>query len=179
MDTVNDINVGLLGYVTELATNSLEDTFNTMSVLMNEMFPNTAVIPETIYTNAALFKMTGLFSTPSEMQCVLFIPEESILTYGRKVKGGTDITEGTNDEELYEFFIGADTLIDVAGKSFFPDYDIRITYKPYRGSYIFTAMYYMYRYGAPYKNGVSNINDPYIKLEQFLKRNERNNPRKH
>lgn len=167
MDTVNDINVGLLGYVTELATNTLEDTFNTVSVLMNEMFPNLAVIPETIYTNAALFKMSGLFSTPAELNCVLFIPEESILTYGKKVKYSSDITEGyAHDEELYEFFIGADTLIDVAGKPFFPDYDIRITYKPYRGSYIFTAMYYMYRNGAPYKNGVSSINDPYIKLKQ-------------
>ena len=54
---VNDFNVGLLGMTTELISSGFEDTFNTVSMYIKELFPNTATMSETIYTYASLFQI--------------------------------------------------------------------------------------------------------------------------
>ena len=42
---VSNLNVGLLGYTTELIADGLEDTFNSVSTLHEEMFSNRAKFP--------------------------------------------------------------------------------------------------------------------------------------
>lgn len=162
MDQVNQINVGLLGYTTELIANTTEDAFNAISMLMNEMFPNMAVLPESIYNYAALFQIDDLFATPAKLAMALLVSEEDIHTYATKVQNSS----GTQSEELYEFYIDSDTIISVEGVNYSPDYDIQIRFKPYRNDYIYTAMYYKKRYGANFNNMISDINNPYIKTKR-------------
>ena len=55
-DSVEGYNVGLLGYVLDVMANSTEDMFNTVPIVMNEMFPNLAQMPTSIYNYASLFQ---------------------------------------------------------------------------------------------------------------------------
>lgn len=166
VDDINDLNIGLLGYVTELNATHTEDAFNTVSVLMNEMFPNLAILPETIYTNASLFHIDDIFTTPSEMSMVLFIPEKEVIEKGRRVSSGTALGD-VGDSDLFEFFIDSRMIINVEDIPFLMDYDIKINYKPYRNDYVFTAQYYRYKYEASYSNTVSKVSSPYLKIKRI------------
>ena len=66
MNETNDLNVGLLGYTTELVGTVSEDSFNTMTNYMNEIFPNLAIIPESIYNYGALFQIDNAFATAAK-----------------------------------------------------------------------------------------------------------------
>ena len=61
---VNKRSVGMVGYVNEQISNITEDVFNTGSVLFRETFPNRAEIDESIYSHAAVFQLTDIFSKP-------------------------------------------------------------------------------------------------------------------
>lgn len=164
MDEVNDLNIGLLGYTTELISNLTEDNFNTITLYMNEMFPNLAVLPESIYNYAALFQIDGTFAVPAELDVMLFLAESDIINNASRVRTGTNVS--TNDQ-LYEFFLDSNMTIDIEGIQFMPDYDIRINYKPYNGDYIFTATYETKRYNATYNNSLSSIVNPYIRIKRI------------
>lgn len=146
MDAINQLNVGLLGYVTEIAANSTEDTFNSISTFVREIFPNQAQIPETLYTFAANLQIEDLFATPSELNVALFINERDIVTLGAR------------KESVYEFVLDSDLIVDIEGKQFMLDYDIVVTAKQYATDYIYTA-----QYDISYKNSLSTISNPYIK----------------
>lgn len=150
MDKINDLNVGLLGYVTELLSNVADDTFNAITMYINEMFPNTAVLPESIYSFASLFQINDLFSTSAEMDIMLFISEKDI------------ISNGVKKESFGEFYLDSNAIIDIEGKLFGLDYDVLITYRPYQNDYIFTASY-----DKNYKNSLSGVNNPYIKTKRI------------
>jgi hypothetical protein len=156
MDEVNDLNIGLLGYVTDMIGNIADDTFNVVSTLMNEMFINTAVLPESIYNYASIFQIDTLFATPAELKMMIGIAEDDIIRYGTKI---------SNDSDIYEFYIDSDMIIDVEDRQFSPDYDIKITFREYNDDIIYTAVYDMNRYGASYTNSISNITNPYINIQ--------------
>lgn len=158
MEEVNDLNIGLLGYTTELLGSIGEDSFNTITTYMNEMFPNLAVLPESIFNYGALFQIDATFATASECDMLLFIPEEHVLKYATKVPNTTD---------LFEFYLDNDMTISVENVRFKPDYAIKINYKKYRNDIIYTAMYDMREYNAVYKNSISTVTNPYIKLKRI------------
>ena len=58
---LSGLNVGELGFVLEQVANITEDSFNTASVLINEIFPNKAVLPESLYSHAAIFQIDDAF----------------------------------------------------------------------------------------------------------------------
>jgi hypothetical protein len=150
MNSVNQLNVGLLGYATELIANTTEDTFNSISTFVREIFPNQAQIPETLYSYAANLNIGSLFATPSELNLVLFVNERDIINLGSR----KDI--------VTEFVLDSDLIVDVEGKQFMLDYDIMITAKQYGTDYIYTA-----QYDISYKNSVSNITNPYLKTTRI------------
>lgn len=170
MKETNDLNIGLLGYVTELASVPTEDAFNTISLLMNEMFPNLAMLPESIYSYAALFHIQDIFATPSELDCLIFVSEDDVMKYATRVN---DSSASTSDEDLFEFYIDSKSIIHVGEIPFLMDYDIRVTYKPYRGDFVFAAQYYTRKYGAKFKNSVSPITNPHIKIKRFRYENQK------
>lgn len=158
MDETNDLHVGALGFMTELVGSSSEDAFNTVSVYLNEMFPHLAIMPETIYNNATLFKIDGGFGTAAESTMYLFIPEDIV------------INNGTKNGDIYEFILDSDMIIDVEDLHFMLDYSIRIKYKVplYTTEYVFTAEYMREEYGTVFNNTISNINSPYLKIKRIF-----------
>lgn len=146
MATINQLNVGLLGYSTELSANMTEDTFNSVSTYVKEMFPNQAQIPETLYNFASIFQIENLFATPAEINMAIFVSEKDIAQFGER------------KESVYEFVLDSDLIVDIEGQQFMLDYDILITAKPYAGSMIYTAQYKL-----DHKNSISAVINPYIK----------------
>lgn len=150
MDNVNLLNIGLIGYVSDLVANMTEDTFNSISTYTREIFPNLAQIPETLYNYAARLQIDNLFATPAQINLALFVNEKDIINLGQR------------KESMYEFVLDSDLVVDIEGVQFMPDYNIIITAKPYRGDYIFTAQYDM-----TFKNSLSTVVNPYIKTTRI------------
>lgn len=149
-DDVSKLNIGLLGYTTELISNVTEDSFNMVSSFIKEMFPNKATLPESIYTYAALNNIEDFFSIPSCMGLMLFINEDDILNLGE------------NKGSYREFILDSDLIVDIEGKQFMIDYDIIIQAKPYKNDFIFSAFY-----NIDFTNSISEVKNPYIKLKRI------------
>lgn len=166
MDSINDLHIGLLGFTTEYLSTIAEDSFNTVLMYMNEMFPHLAVMPETIYNNGTLFQIDGSFASPSSTGIYLFIPENTVLTYGVR-----ESTSTSADNAIYNFYLDSDMIINIEDIHFKPDYNIKISYKYNSGDYIFTAKYVFEKHGGSYKNSLSSIatstENPYIKLKRI------------
>lgn len=147
MSQINDLNVGLLGMVTECESNNLEDALNTTTTYIKESFPNTAMMPSTIYDLAALFKMNNLFATPASMDIILLINENDI----KKHMAASG--------DLYKFYIDSDLSIDVEGVQYMLDYDVIIQAKPYKKDFVYTSLY-----DFNYRNSLNlDTQTPYIK----------------
>ncbi len=164
---VSDLNLGLLGYTSELVASVTDDTFNTVATYMNEMFPNLAILPESIYNYGALFQLGQEFATPAQMTVFLFVAEDDIIRYMSLTSPRSDVST---------FYIDCDTVIDVEGIQFMPDYDIRISVKPWidktKQDYVYTAEYVKRLYNTSYNNTISttsatNDPNPYIKLARI------------
>lgn len=154
-----DINlrtIGMLGYVNEQISNITEDVFNTGSVLFREMFPNRAEIDESLYSHAAIFQISNIFSKPCSCMFLLVLEESAIhqnMTYDK-------------DSGYYYFYIDKSTTVFVEDKQFMLDYDIRMRIAKKRSDgkedYIYTASYIL----DEYKNSMSQTVDPYIKIRR-------------
>ena len=149
-ELIEGYNIGTIGYITDIYANSTEDMFNTIPVLMNELFPNTCQFPSTIYNSAAIFGNSDLFASPAHMTVALLINERDVLKYATSL-----------NEDFKSYIIDEDTFVAVGDIKFKLDYDIKITVKPYKGDYIYTAMY-----DKSYNNELSNVNNPFIRCKR-------------
>lgn len=165
MDEVNDLNVGLFGVVTELLSTIADDSFNTTTTYMNEMFPNRAILPETIYNDAALFQEDDFFTTPAEMMGWIFILESDIIKYASVVPGS---------DSQKQIFLDSDMVIDIEGIPFMMDYDLRIRYVvPDGKNLVYTVDYDKVRHDTAYTSSLNSDNAQYIKSRviQYLGQN--------
>ena len=151
-DVIEGYNVGFLGYSLDFMANTTEDIFNTVPIVTNEMYPNLAQMPTSIYNYASLFQEGNLMATPAVMECVLLLPMDSLLEH----------SEVGSDGVFRKFILDQRTEVCVEEHRFILDYDILITMKPYRGEYIITASYI-----RDYNNSLSNVNNPYIKYQKY------------
>ena len=151
-DVIEGYNVGLLGYSLDFMTTVTEDAFNTVPIVVNEMFPNLAQMPNSIYNYASLFQEDDLMATPAVMECILLLPMDSLLQY----------SENGSDGTYKQFFLDQRTYVYVEEQKFMLDYDILITMRPYRKDYIITCSYY-----REYNNSISNVVNPYIKYQKY------------
>ena len=151
-DVIEGYNVGLLGYTLDIMTNTTEDIFNTVPIVINEMYPNLAQMPNSIYNYASLFQEDNLLATPAVMECILLLPLDSLLEHSDVGSDGT----------YRKFVLDQRTQVVVEGHRFILDYDVLITMRPYRGDYILTASYLM-----EYNNTLSGIKNPYIKYQKY------------
>lgn len=149
-ELLNGYNIGTIGYVTDLYANATEDVFNTIPVLMNELFPNTCQFPSTIYNSAAIFGNTDLFAKPAKLTAVLLINEQDVLRHAKSA-----------NEDFKTYVIDENTYIYVDNYRFKLDYNIKISIKPYKGDYVYTAMY-----DKTYDNELSTIKNPFIRLKR-------------
>ena len=151
-DVIEGYNVGLLGYTLDIMTNTTEDIFNTVPIVINEMYPNLAQMPNSIYNYASLFQEDNLLATPAVMECIILLPLDSLLEH----------SDVGNDGTYRKFVLDQRTQVVVEGHRFILDYDVLITMRPYRGDYILTASYLM-----EYNNTLSGIKNPYIKYQKY------------
>ena len=151
-DVIEGYNVGLLGYSLDFMANTTEDIFNTVPIVANEMFPNLAQMPNTIYNYASLFQEDNLLAKPAVMDCILLLPLDSLI---QNSEYGTDGT-------YKQFILDQRTRVDVENHRFMLDYDILITLRPYRKDFIITCSYL-----REYNNSVSDIVNPYIKYQKY------------
>lgn len=150
--------VGMVGYTTELISNISEDAFNTGSVLFRETFPNRAQIPESIYSHAAIFQLSNVFSKASSCKFLLVLEENGILK--------NMVDDYDKDTGIFHFYIDKNTRIYVEDIIFTLDYDIvlnivkKISEKG--EEYLFTANYIL----EEYKNSISDLTNPYVKIRR-------------
>lgn len=150
MADINHLNVGLLGYTTEIMSTMTDDVSNMVTNYMKEIFPNRAIMPESLYNYASLFQMEDLFAVPAQLDMVIFLLEEDIIKYGV-----------VNDNQI-EFTLDAMTKVLVENKQFMLDYDIKIICKNLRGENVFSAIYDMAN-----KNELSKVKNPFVKCKTF------------
>ena len=148
---VSDLNVGLLGYTTELIGDGLEDVFNTTSLLYAEQFSNRAKIPSSILSHAAIFQLSNGMATAATCEFIFMIKEQYVLD------------NAVIENGQYVFYIDKDTKVLVEDKVFSLDYDIRISFIYRTAGYIYSAQYMM----TEMNNSISNINTPYINIQKI------------
>ena len=154
-DDVNNYNVGLLGYTTEVGAVTTEDVFNAMNTYMKEFFSTKANMPETLYTYASIYDVDDFLATPASVDGILFIKASDIKTFG------------TPTTDRYVFTFDSNTIIYVNGIPFMLDYDIKVTYRTYRGADIYKS-----QYDLTFNNSLSNVNSPYLKTYTIKQNNE-------
>lgn len=164
--SLSALNVGALGFVLEQIANITEDSFNTSSVLVQEAFPNKAIIPESRYSHAAIFQIDNTFTKCASGVFLMLLKQDEVLQYGTKEGNRTTLILDKN------------TIFTVENIPFTFDYDIQITafeknVTGFATDYNFSAQYkresYKYRsYDNPkiVVNSISDINDPYLKIRK-------------
>lgn len=129
---LNKLNLGLSGMVGELIGQGVEDAFTTASLMMNEAFITKAILPRSIYANAAKFGLGGTFATPSRCKFALQLSIDDIIRYSEQVPN-------TN---TYRYCLDKDTRIYLNDDfSYRLDYDIFIDYQIINGERVFTVYY--------------------------------------
>lgn len=147
---------GMIGMTSELVSNISEDAFNTMSVYYRETFPNRARMAESIYSHAAIFQLSDIFSSAASASFLLVFEEASII----------ENMQFDKDIGAYLFYVDKDTRIIIDDITFTLDYNVEIRVVRKVGEqgdeYIFSASYIL----NEYENSISQIIDPYIKTRR-------------
>lgn len=147
----NDSNyrVSTFGYINELFATGTNMTAYSMAVLFSEIFPNTAMLPETIYTYASLAQISGITSIPSSIPIVLTMTEKDII--------GDDLTISEG-----KYVIPKESVIKIENFKFALDYNITLAFKKINGEFIYSASY-----NLEDKNNLANLVNPFIPLTKF------------
>jgi len=143
---IDDTNVGLFGYVTEILGNNVEDSFFATTMLFKEIFPVTAEDPESIYLMASLFQMSSQFATPASLSFNILLAEDDVISHSTYADG------------FYSLDIDRDMVISVDNLQFMLDYDIHIMSRKSEGGYTHTAYYIQ----DGFTNPLSQISSIYI-----------------
>lgn len=117
---LNVLNTGHFSIINEYMSQAIEQMSYTASFFFNESFITKAVLPDSIYSEAAIFNIGYSFATPSSCQFLLELKIEDI--YNNSVLN--------SDTGLYEFILDKNTKFNLSnGNVYSLDYDILIQYK--------------------------------------------------
>ena len=144
---ISDLNIGLTGLTMEQISNFTEDTFRTVSVLINEAYVNRAQIPENIYTHAAMFQLDTNFASCAKCTFILALPESTVLE------------NAVSHGDYMSYMIDENTVVDVDGIRYTLDYDINIKVQTIEGKKVYSASY-----EVDYTNSISDIENRYIRI---------------
>ena len=155
---------GLTGMVSEVTTHISEDVFNTVSILFRELFPNRAMLSESIYSHAAIFGLETDFSSAAACRFILVMDETKVIENAEPTLN--------RDTGIMTFYIGRNTTIYIEDIPFTLDYPIKIEIVNKRNStgkaeYIFTATYMK---DDVYHNSISQVQGKYVKLRRSSER---------
>ena len=117
---LNVLNTGHFSVINEYISQALEQQSYTASFFFNESFITKAVLPDSIYSEAAIFDIGYSYAIPSSCNFLLELKIEDI--YNNAVLNP--------DTGLYEFILDKDTKFNLSNGSVYSlDYDILIQYK--------------------------------------------------
>lgn len=77
-DNVNNYQTGIFGYTNEVMGNSVEDAFNAMSTMRQEVYPPYAQNKQSLYKMATVQQISLPKTTPATAKAILIIPESEI-----------------------------------------------------------------------------------------------------
>lgn len=160
IENLNDLNIGLYGYITEILADTTKDSYFAISSLFKEMFPTEAELPESIYNHALLYQLNNIFATPAQVNFYILIAEDSVISNGTPT--------GNTDDNMTQFNIDSDIEFLINGIPFMLDYDVKIISKLYGNTYRHAAQYIIES-----KNDVSKLNDPFIRTSTFINENKK------
>lgn len=118
---INTLNMGEFAVINEYMSQTIENMAFTSSFYFNESFITKAVLPDSIYAEAAIFNLGYSYATPSACNMLLELNIEDIYK-NAKLNSNTG---------LYEFILDKDTIINLIdnGNEYSLDYDILIQYR--------------------------------------------------
>ena len=118
---LNVLNMGEFSIINEYMSQALEDIAFTSSFYFNESFITKAVLPDSIFAEAAIFNLGYSFATPSACNMLLELHLDDVY---RNAKFNSETG-------LYEFILDKDTIINLLdnGNEYSLDYDILIQYR--------------------------------------------------
>lgn len=152
---INDtsmLKAGLFGYINDVLSNACEDSLHMHSILSKEIFPNKAVLPDSIYAYSALANFDDFYATAAVIPIVIALRKNDVLKYA----------EINNVGKYKELILSKFSKINIENSiPFILDYNIRIICRPIfkdnKNDYIISAQYDM---SEP--NPVSDIKSPFI-----------------
>lgn len=117
---LNVLNTGQFSIINEYMSQAIEQMSFTSSFYFNESFITKAVLPDSIYAEAAIFNIGYSFATPASSNFLLELKIEDICANAKY----------NADNDSYEFILDKDTKINLPeGFVYSLDYDILIQYK--------------------------------------------------
>lgn len=117
---MNNLNVGMFSLISEYMSQGMEQQAFTSSFFFNESFITKAVLPDSIYSEAAIFNIGYSFATPSAAVFVLELKLQDIYANAKL----------NADTKFYEFILDKNTKINLSnGSTYSLDYDILLRYK--------------------------------------------------
>jgi hypothetical protein len=151
IENLNELQVGLFGYITDVLSETTQDTFFAMGSMYKESFPQLAELPESIYNHALIYQLSNIFASPAACNFTLLVSEEAIL-------------DASTVEGSYRyFFIDSGMQINIDDKSFMLDYDIEIISKSTTNGWVHSVQYVMDK-----TNDLSSLNNPFIRSSIFV-----------
>lgn len=156
--STSNLTTGTIGMLSEYISTITEDAFNAGSSLLSEVFPTRSKMQSSIYSNAAIFQISDIFGDGGRCTFLLLLSEEDVRKNLQQKRGS----------EYGYFYIDKDMVIRVGGTNgtpFMLDYDIEIRalYRESRHKWVYSAKYMI----EEYKNSISSITDPYIRMQQY------------
>ena len=120
---ISKLNTGAFSIISEYISQATEQMAFTSSFYFNENFITKAVLPESIYAEAAIFNLGYAFANPSTTNILLELKLDDLFAI-------TQNAENKNAETgLYEFVLDKNTLINMKdGQTYSLDYDISFQY---------------------------------------------------
>lgn len=144
---ISKMNAGFTGLIAEYNSQVIEDAYGTASLMINESFISRAVLPNSIYSEAALFNIGYTFATPSKCSFAIQIWIEDVL------KHSTDV----RNSPLKRYKLDKDTRVVIGDNSYRFDYDVVIDHQYIDGSLVFDVYY-----DIDETNSISLITNKYI-----------------
>lgn len=145
---MNKLNLGFTGIVSEYISQGIEDAQSTAALMMNESFISKAVMPSSIYANAAVFGLGYRFAKPSKCSFAVQLSLSDIIKNAKPVIGTT----------ISRYILDKDTQIILGDSIYVFDYDVYIDFTMINRKRVFNIYYNMEE-----TNSISDITSSYIK----------------
>ena len=141
-------NLGFHGLVSEYMAQAIEDASGTASLMLNEAFITRALLPSSIYANAAIFEIGYSFATPSRCNFAVQLNLEDMINNSRPVE----------NSNIYRYMLDRDTGVIIGDAVYRFDYDVCIDHTFIDGKRVFNVYY-----KNDTQNSISDISNKYIK----------------